>query len=98
MSMIWGKRVIGVLIVVSLTCGCGATETPRSGGKTVSYWAEVLKQDGNVDLRRKAAIKLGPLILIDKGALPALLEAVKDTDAEVRANAARSLGVYSGPK
>lgn len=97
MSTIWGQRVIGGLMVLCLACGC-SSETPRSGGRTASYWAEVLKQDDNVELRRKAALKLGPLILIDKAALPALLEAVKDTDAEVRASAARGLGIYSGPK
>jgi HEAT repeat protein len=51
-----------------------------------------------VALRRKAATKLGTLVLLDPVALPALVGALTDADAEVRANAARSLGVYSGPR
>jgi HEAT repeat protein len=58
---------------------------------------EVLQQP-NVELRRKAAVKLGPLALLDDAAIPALVGALKDTDAEVRASAARSLGIYAGPK
>lgn len=88
--------VMGVLVVMCLHCGC-SKNPPRSGGRTAGYWAEVLKQD-NVELRRKAAVKLGPLVLIDDAAMPALVGALKDADAEVRADAARSLGVYSGSR
>jgi HEAT repeat protein len=88
--------VLSILVAACFVSGCG-TDPPRSGGRTADYWAEVLKLD-NVELRRKAAAKLGPLILIDDAALPALVGALKDRDAEVRAAAARSLGVYSGPK
>jgi HEAT repeat protein len=79
--------------------GCHKREPLTSGGRTASYWAEVLQRpDPDVGLRRKAAVKLGPLTLLDKAALPALLRALKDDDAEVRMAAARSLGVYSGSK
>ena len=37
-------------------------------------------------------------MLKDPAAMPALVGALKDPDAEVRANAARSLGLYSGPR
>ncbi len=89
-------RSMALLLVVGLVCGCGA-EPPRSGGRTAAYWAEVLKQN-KVELRRKAATKLGPLILTDAAALPAVLDAIHDSDADVRARAFWALGVYCGPK
>jgi HEAT repeat protein len=97
--MIVAKRLICVVFLAAMHTGCGKDEPPRSGGRTASYWAEVLqKPDGNVELRRKAAVKLGPLLLLDPAAQPALLDALKDPDAEVRSSAARSLGIYAGPK
>jgi len=91
------KRWICVALLAALIAGCGKKPPLTSGGRTASYWAEVLQQP-DVELRRKAAGKLGPLILIDQAALPALLGALKDTDPEVRSAAARSLGIYTGPR
>jgi HEAT repeat protein len=90
------RRSLYLLLALFVLAGCSA-DPPRSGGRTAGYWAEVLQQP-DVELRRKAATKLGPLVLIDNAALPALLGALKDADAAVRKNAARSLGIYSGPK
>lgn len=78
--------------------GCSKKELPRSGGRTAGYWAKVLRDEPKADLRVKAATKIGPLVLIDKDAFPALLLALKDGNAAVRLAAARSLGIYSGPK
>lgn len=91
------RRVAWAAVLVVVAGGCGKTPPPQSGGRTAGYWAEVLGQS-DVALRRKAATKLGSLVLIDPVAMPALVEALKDSDAEVRANAARSLGVYSGAR
>jgi len=103
--MVFGSEVIVarqwlcLAILACLLIGCGKTEPPRSGGRTASYWVEVLrKPDPDVTLRRKGAAKLGSLILLDDSALPALLGALKDADAGVRSAAALSLGVYSGPR
>jgi HEAT repeat protein len=92
-------RWIFMAVAVCLCAGCGKPEPMRSGGRTASAWAEVLQPPhADVALRRKAAAKLGPLILLDDAALPALVEALHDKDSLVRASAARSLGIYSGPK
>jgi hypothetical protein len=91
------RRVAWAAVLVMVASGCGKAPPPQSGGRTAGYWAEVLGQP-DVPLRRKAATKLGSLVLIDPVAMPALVEALKDSDAEVRANAARSLGVYSGAR
>ena len=90
------KTILAALLALAVG-GCGKAPPPQSGGRTAGYWAEVLGQP-DVQLRRKAATKLGSLVLIDSLAMPALVGALKDSDAEVRANAARSLGVYSGPR
>jgi hypothetical protein len=94
---VMAKHLVWPAILVCLFAGC-KKEPPRSGGRTASYWAEVLGKPEDVEQRRKAATKLGPLILTDPAALPALLGAVKDADPGVRAAVARSLGIYSGPK
>ena len=54
------KRWLVLLLLTWCLVGCGKAETPTSGGKSASYWAEVLHQ-GDIKLRRKAVIKLGSL-------------------------------------
>jgi HEAT repeat protein len=93
------SRAVGLALLGCLVAGCGNAESVTSGGRTAAYWADVLEQQNkDVTLRRKAATKLGALILIDKAAFPAVLAALKDPDADVRGLAARSLGLYSGTK
>jgi HEAT repeat protein len=91
-------RYVPLALIILLLIGCSRKEPPRSGGRTAGYWAQVLKEEPNTESRAKAATKLGPLVLIDEEALPALLSALKDNDAAVRMAASRSLGIYSGPK
>ncbi len=70
------KRSICLFLVFALLSGCGKSDPPTSGGKTASYWIDMLKQS-DVKLRRKAVTKLGPLALMDTGAIPALIGALK---------------------
>src|SRR2546425_1041708 len=69
--------------------GCGKAE-PTVGGQSVSHWIEALKSP-DARLRKKAATKLGNAATIDAAAVPALVGAVKDRDAGVRAEAIVSL-------
>ncbi len=91
------KRLLAAALLACGLIGCGEKHPPTSGGRTGGAWAEALK-DPDVALRRKAARKLGPLALTDKDALPALLIALKDEDAEVRVMAVWCLGTYARPK
>jgi len=89
MKAIVVRHLPWVAILALTVVGCSKSLPPQSGGRTASYWAEVLQQpDPDVELRRKAATKLGTLILMDPVAMPALLQALKDSDADVRSNAA----------
>jgi len=98
------KRLVRVGLLVSVLLGsavafvgCGSKPNYTSGGRTASYWAKVLKEP-DVEMRRKAALKIGPLMLTDEAALPATLGALKDEDVKVRLAAIRTLKIYSGPK
>ena len=75
--------------------GCGPQHPYTSGGRTATDWAEVLRQP-DVAARRKAAEKIGPLLLTDPTALLLALEALKDEDVKVRLSAIRSLRFYAG--
>jgi HEAT repeat protein len=90
------KRLICVALLAGLLAGCTKKDPPTSGGRTASNWTEVLQQP-DVEQRRKAAVKLGPLIINDPAAQQVLLGALKDTDPGVRAAAARSLGIFAKP-
>jgi HEAT repeat protein len=91
------QRICALALMVALFVGCGKQQPVTSGGRTASFWAQAL-QKPDVELRRKAATKLGPLILMHHDALPALLGALRDADSDVRARAAWCLGVYTGPR
>jgi HEAT repeat protein len=91
------KRLVCVVLLASCLGGCGKTEPVRSGGRTASYWMQALREP-DISLRRKAAVKLGPLVLTDEAALQALLAALRDADPEVRSGAAWALGTFCGPR
>ena len=70
--------------VIVLLTGCGKSEPPLSGGKPVAAWLEAIK-DRDPKARKQAVLKLGNAAPTDPSIFPALLEALKDPDAGVRA-------------
>src|SRR2546421_10382929 len=86
-----GRRILVTTALALLIAlgGCGKAE-PTVGGQSVSHWIEGLKSP-DARLRKKAATKLGNAATIDAAAVPALVGALKDRDAAVRAEAIVSL-------
>lgn len=100
-----------VLLLALLPVGCGPTlitapdvirpETspdpndPLLAGKPLSFWKADLKKP-SAAARRSAAAALGEPKA--KFAAPPLIEALKDQEADVRATAARSLGIIGPDK
>jgi HEAT repeat protein len=90
------SRMFGLLLLGAMCCGgCGKKPATLAGGKPVRYWIEAL-QKGDTRLRKQAAFKLGNVGPADTEALPALIAALKDRDAVVRAEAILAL-VKCGP-
>jgi hypothetical protein len=61
-----------------------------AGGKPVSAWVEALRSP-DARVRKHAVDKLGNVGSSDSAALPAILTALKDVDAEVRCEAILAL-------
>lgn len=83
-----------LLVLAALLGGCKAPQT-AVGGKSVQHWVEAL-QAPDVQLRKKAAAKLGNVGKADPAAVPALVGALNDPDAEVRVEVILAL-VKLGP-
>lgn len=83
-------RVLAILLLAVVLSGCGKSEPTLAGGKPVTYWVAALK-DPDVNVRKKAAFKLGNVGTTDAAVLPALIEALKDTNAVVRREAILAL-------
>jgi HEAT repeat protein len=83
-------RTLAFLALVAILSGCRNSEPPLSGGKPISHWIETL-QDPSPKARKKAVTKLGNAGTADAAVFPALMEALKDTDAEVRCEAILAL-------
>jgi HEAT repeat protein len=77
---------IALLLLIALATGCGRTELPMAGAK----WAELVRGP-DAKLRRKAAFTLGNIGASDPAVVPALLAALKDSDAGVRGEAVLAL-------
>lgn len=75
-----------LMAVMALAAGCGPAAPTLAGGKPVSHWVEALHAPDPKE-RREAADKLGNVGPADPAACPALVEALKDTDAQVRGKA-----------
>jgi len=63
--------------------GCRPAQPTLAGGKPVEHWIKAL-DDPQPKVRKQAVIKLGNVGTADPKALPALIVAMKDGDAEVR--------------
>src|SRR4051794_35214031 len=68
--------------------GCGGGEPPTHNGQPVAHWREALRSP-NVAVRREAVTALGKLD--DKEAVPALVVALTDKDAQLRSQSAQAL-------
>lgn len=77
------------LVAIGLS-GCGQAPATVAGGKPVSYWVAML-QSPDVKLRKNAVVKLGNVGSTDPAVFPALIRALKDTDADVRCEAILAL-------
>jgi HEAT repeat protein len=74
------------LVALAVLGGCGPSQPPLSGGKSVQHWVHAL-QDRDPKHRQEAVIKLGNAGASDAAVLPALVGALKDSDAKVRCEA-----------
>jgi HEAT repeat protein len=81
------RMAVGLAI---LAVGCGQSRPTMVGGKPVQEWMQAL-QDPNARTRKKAATKLGNAGAVDSTVIPALIGALKDRDAGVRAEAVLAL-------
>ena len=88
-------RVLAILLLAVVLSGCGKSEPTLAGGKPVTYWVAALK-DPDVNMRKKAAFKLGNVGTADPVALPALLGGLDDRDPVVRREVVLAL-VKLGP-
>jgi HEAT repeat protein len=93
-------RPLVLLLIISLSVfGCRGNEGPKEkyfSGKPIDYWLEAVKKPA-LKTRMKAADVLGNVGPIDRRAIPALIDAVKDRDARVRDAAILGLSKIGRP-
>src|SRR5262245_11249736 len=65
---------------------------PKYAGKPLSGWLEQLRSGKTLDRRRAAATLWAHISPEDRAAVPALIKALTDEDAQVRSQAAAALG------
>jgi HEAT repeat protein len=81
--------------LIPLLAGCGKKEPVQAYGKPVAHWLEELRKP-NAKARKKAVLALGQIGTADPETIPALIAAVKDTDAMVKETAILAL-LHIGP-
>lgn len=79
--------MIHLLLAMSLAV---VTPTPAAQDENLAYWTRTVAQHAHELVRKNAARTLGTLGNVE--AVPALVQALKDTNHEVRLEAARALG------
>jgi HEAT repeat protein len=86
------RCLLGGLVVglCALLAGCGSKQPTMIGGKSVDHWVRTL-HDPDSRMRKRAATKLGNAGAAEATVVPALIEALKDRDAGVRAEAILAL-------
>ncbi len=88
-------RLLILVILGIATIGCnGKTEPILTGGKPIDEWVRALSAP-DAKLRKKAAAELGNVGASNPAVVPALREALKDKNADVRCEAILAL-VKSG--
>ena len=83
-------RVIPITLLALVLNGCGQSGPTLAGGRPVSHWLEALKHN-SAEVRCKAVRKLSNVGPADESVLAALLGALNDRDARVRAEAVLGL-------
>ena len=86
------RALPGLLLLPVFLMGCSSKpDGPlTAGGQPVSYWLEEMKKP-SPKARKKAVKELGHVGKADPSAIPAVINALKDADAGVRAEAALAL-------
>ena len=80
-----------VILFMALLAGCAKEKGPVTAhGKPVDYWLQELNNP-EAKARQEAVVALGHVGTADAGAIPALIESVKDRDAGVRDKAILAL-------
>jgi len=85
------------LLLLSLLplCGCRKAQPIVSGGRPIGYWIKA-SHGPDATARKEAVFKLGNAGPTDPTVLPALIAALKDSDARVRCETILALAKF-GP-
>jgi HEAT repeat protein len=85
------RRLVLAGLLLVICGGCGPKPPTLAGGKPVQHWVETLEHSTDVKQRKEAAFKLGNVGTAEPAAFPALVAALKDSDAKVRCEAILAL-------
>jgi len=83
-------KVVALSVLALGLIGCGKATPTLAGGKPVSYWVQAIHAP-DPHLRKEAVFKLGNVGATEAEALPAVTEALRDSNAVVRREAILAL-------